>query len=92
MQSAKAGITSVVNVMLPSQRIKQQRPNERMFSTSDATDKPMEEIKSIIEKAEKVVEIEETLVGNGIANALKVFRERGMLGAGNAITKGRTLD
>lgn len=32
------------------------------------------------------------LVGKGIANALKVFRNRGMLGAKNQFQKGRNLD
>jgi hypothetical protein len=58
-----------------------------VFSTSDVK----EESKTVPIDI-KPIETEETLVGKGIANALKVFRERGMLGAKNAIQKGRTLD
>lgn len=36
------------------------------------------------------VGIEETVIGKGIGNALKVFRERGMLG--RDFHRGRTLD
>ncbi len=75
-------------MVLPSQRIKQQKPSEMVFSTSDVK----EESKTKAPIDIKPIETEETLVGKGIANALKVFRERGMLGAKNAIQKGRTLD
>lgn len=34
--------------------------------------------------------MDETIVGKGVGNALKVFRQRGMLG--RDFVKGRTLD
>jgi hypothetical protein len=34
--------------------------------------------------------LEETIIGKGLGNALKVFRERGMLG--RDMTKGRNKD
>jgi hypothetical protein len=77
-----------MNLVLPSQRIKQQKPSEMVFASTNINEES--KIKAAIDI--KQIETDETLVGKGIANALKVFRERGMLGAKNAIQKGRTLD
>jgi hypothetical protein len=93
LTNAKAGMTSVVNVVLPSQRIKLQKSKDLVF-TSAVEDKK-EASTEMIEtdsKPIKPTEIEEILVGKGIGNALKVLRERGMLGIKNIISVGRTLD
>ena len=42
--------------------------------------------------AESKIETDELIIGKGIANALKVFRERGMLGAQKQLQMGRTKD
>ena len=78
LQKSTAGLTSVLNVVLPSQRVKYQKPKDLLFISDPV--KPQEELK-VLTMAESKIETDELIIGKGIANALKVFRERGMLGA-----------
>ena len=83
-------MTSVVNVTLPSQRIREKSKNiTNSFSTMGSNEEVKENQAKIQEKImtkeeedkiyEEVRDLEEKLVGKGIGNALMVFRERGML-------------
>ena len=83
-------MTSVVNVTLPSQRIREKSKNiTNSFSTMGSNEEEKESQAKIQEKImtkeeedkiyEEVRDLEEKLVGKGIGNALMVFRERGML-------------
>ena len=89
LANAKSGYTSVVNVTLPSQRVKEIAKLNEMRNPYEKPPLPEEE-KSIDSstkaKSKEVVKdavieaLEERLCGKGIGNALLIFRERGMLG------------
>ena len=85
---------------MPSQRIKQKAAIQastlsqpKLIPSLNESKDQMEETK-IESKEEDNNGIEETPVGKGIAQALKVFRERGMLGRDfhRGRTKDKTLD
>lgn len=86
LQSAKAGMTSVVNVMMPSQRIQKTVNLSQAKPTTDVD----QQSKYDAGAPEDDQGLSETIIGKGIGNALKVFRERGMIGRDQH--RGRTLD
>jgi len=105
LNQAKAGMTSVANVKLPSEMIKHKAASKPTFLLSNSTAKVNEESKialidnatikdynsnidSEIEEDKNV--LDEMVIGKGIGNALKVMRNRGVLG--KTQVKGRNLD
>jgi len=106
LNQVKAGMTSVVNIALPSQMIKQKVKPDWL---SSSTSKVREESKiakkdntkmvdnesgaeeQVIDNAEDTKNVlDERIIGKGIGNALKVMRDRGVLG--KTQVKGRNLD
>jgi len=107
LNQAKAGMTSVVNVPLPSEIVKQKAASKPAFHLSNSTAKVKEESKIAMKNnatmqdnesgvdeqdndEEKNDILDETTIGKGIGNALKVMRNRGLLGKTHV--KGRNLD
>ena len=100
MSQVRQGLTSVVNVILPSQLIKQQRlslQSKSLLATSTA--KVAEDSKQVDgDEAEGSAEsdedekneIDEKLVGKGLGNCLQVLRARGILG--KQLVRGRNKD
>jgi len=98
LKDAKSGTQSVVNIPLPSERLKFGvssiiNDNETFLNKKRENSQPLtiyeDGAKSQIshssksetlEKEGKVQELEEPLVGKGIATALKVLRSRGLIG------------
>ena len=88
---AKGGFTSVVNVQLPSQRIRESaKLHESRFQTPFRAEeeKKTEEVEDTKED-ETMHALQEQLVGKGVGFALKIFRERGMLGQIEAIGRNK---
>ena len=101
MSQVKQGLTSVVNVTLPSQLIKQQQHRFGNSLLSTSTAKIQEETKQVIKTTNDIVdndsqdeedqnEIDEIIVGKGLGNTLKVLRNRGILG--KQLVRGRNMD
>ena len=107
LNQVKAGMTSVVNIALPSQMVKHKAKPEYLLSAS--TSKVREESKIALKDPVKMVDnesgaaeqeidnaedtknvLDEMIIGKGIGNALKVMRDRGVLG--KTQVKGRNLD
>lgn len=102
MSQVKQGLTSVLNVTLPSQLIRQQQQRNGNSLLSTSTAKVQEENKQVGKKAENEGDdsqvedeeeenvIDEIIVGKGLGNALKVLRDRGILGKTHI--RGRNMD
>ena len=105
LKDSKSGTQSVVNIPLPSERLKFGassliNPNEKFLNKKRENKAKLvtegDETKSQISQSEnfdkddKVEELQEPLVGKGIATALKVLRSRGVVG--KMELKGRSKD
>ena len=105
LKDSKSGTQSVVNIPLPSERLKfgasslinpnekflnKKRENKVTVVTNGDEAKSQTSQSENVEKEDMVEELQEPLVGKGIATALKVLRSRGVVG--KMELKGRSKD